>query len=98
MTPLNNQETKQETKNGFTVWMGLKERNKERKGTGSTDQTGKRGTSSPFSVPSISPMISAEDRRSVGSQAIRCHLRLESGCTRWTGKESGEGATEFNFQ
>ena len=61
--------------------MGLKERNKKRKGTGSTGQTGKRGTSSPFSVPSTSPVISAEDRRSVASQAIRCHLRLESGCT-----------------
>lgn len=98
MNPSKNWEPKQDTKNGFTVWMGFKERRKERKGAGSTDQTGRRGTSSPFSVPSISPMISAEDRSSVASQAIGCRLRLESGCTAWTGKGSGGGATELKFQ
>ena len=44
------------------------------------------------------PQISAEDRSSVASQAIGCHLRLESGCTGRTGKGSAGGATELKFQ
>lgn len=39
---LNNQETKEDTKNGFTVLMGLKERNKKKE-PGRADQTGRRG-------------------------------------------------------
>lgn len=88
---LNNQGTKQDTKNGFTVLMGLKERNEKEKEPGCADQTGRRGTRSPFSVPSTSPMISAEYRRSVAAQAIRCRLRLESGCTGVTVEDLGEG-------
>lgn len=64
------------------LWGQQKETRKKRKGTGGAlTRQGRGGTSSPFSVPSISPMISAEYRRSVASQAMRCHLRLESGCT-----------------
>lgn len=39
---LSNQETKGDTKNGFTVLMGLKERNEKEKDQGA-DQTGRRG-------------------------------------------------------
>lgn len=37
---LNNQETKQDTKNGFTVPMGLKERNEKEKEPGHAEQGG----------------------------------------------------------
>lgn len=37
---LNNQETKQDTKNGCTVLMGLTERNEKEKEPGCADQTG----------------------------------------------------------
>lgn len=97
---LSNQETKGDTQNGFTVLMGLKERKKEttkKRNQGSLTRQGGGGTSSPFSVPSTSPMISAEYRRSVASQATRCHLRLEPGCTGVTIKGSGGGAAEFKF-
>lgn len=40
---LNNQETKQDTKNGFTALMGSKGRNEKEKEPGCADQTGRRG-------------------------------------------------------
>lgn len=56
-----------------------------------------RGTSSPFPVPSISPMITAEDRRAEASQATRCHLWLDRGRHGVTVRESEGGATELRF-
>lgn len=64
----NNQETKQDTKNGLTVPMGLEEGNEKGKEPGHAEQTRRRGTSSPFPVPSTSPIIRAGYRTSVASQ------------------------------
>ena len=72
------------------LW-GQKEEMRKKRNQGALTRQGGGGTSSPFSVPSTSPMISAEYRRSVAAQAIRCRLRLESGCTGVTVKGLGEG-------
>lgn len=77
--------------------MGLKEKTRKERNQGALTRQGGGGTSSPFAVPSISPVLSAEYRRSVASQATRCHLRLEPGCTGVTVKESGGGAIELKF-
>lgn len=78
---LHNQETKQDTTNGFTVPTGLEEGNEKEKEPGPAEQTGRKGTSSPFPVPSTSPIISAGYRRSVASQATGRRVRRGSGCT-----------------
>lgn len=59
--------------------MGLrKKETRKRKGAGCGDQTGNEGDELTIFCAIHFPMISAEYRRAEASQAIRCHLWLES--------------------